>query len=256
MPKLNNLARLLLRWLQGNSPSFRKGSEVKLVIATVAASLAFVGAAQAVTTVTVEAAGATTTSLTNGQIAVETFDTQSNGTNIITVNTSFAAIGVTGVFTDAQVLVADQYGGAGGIGNQAAVRGGNPLEISFTGTPLNYFGVWASALDAANTVSFYQGATLLSSTNLTAFPLPGTYSGNPGGTFVGQNASEKYGFFSFRVSEGYDRVILSQNGGGGFELDNVTIGAVPEPASWVMLIAGFGLVGAAARRRRTAVVAA
>ncbi len=32
-------------------------------------------------------------------------------------------------------------------------------------------------------------------------------------------------------------------------------GAVPEPASWVMLIAGFGLVGAAMRRRRGALVA-
>ena len=32
-------------------------------------------------------------------------------------------------------------------------------------------------------------------------------------------------------------------------------GAVPEPASWAMLIAGFGLVGAVARRRRTAVAA-
>jgi hypothetical protein len=29
-------------------------------------------------------------------------------------------------------------------------------------------------------------------------------------------------------------------------------GVVPEPASWTMLIAGFGLIGAAARRRRTA----
>jgi hypothetical protein len=27
-------------------------------------------------------------------------------------------------------------------------------------------------------------------------------------------------------------------------------GTVPEPASWAMLIAGFGLVGAAGRRRR------
>ncbi|WP_409049594.1 PEPxxWA-CTERM sorting domain-containing protein [Sandarakinorhabdus sp.] len=37
-----------------------------------------------------------------------------------------------------------------------------------------------------------------------------------------------------------------------FGWDDVTIGtgAVPEPASWAMLIAGFGLVGAAARRRR------
>jgi PEP-CTERM motif len=43
-------------------------------------------------------------------------------------------------------------------------------------------------------------------------------------------------------------------------LDDVSIqsvGVVPEPSSWVMLIAGFGLVGAAARRRRvTTAVAA
>jgi hypothetical protein len=32
-------------------------------------------------------------------------------------------------------------------------------------------------------------------------------------------------------------------------------GAVPEPAAWAMLIAGFGLTGAAARRRRIAVAA-
>jgi hypothetical protein len=35
-----------------------------------------------------------------------------------------------------------------------------------------------------------------------------------------------------------------------------TNGAVPEPASWAMLIAGFGLVGAASRRRRRKSVAA
>jgi PEP-CTERM motif len=32
-------------------------------------------------------------------------------------------------------------------------------------------------------------------------------------------------------------------------------GGVPEPASWAMMIAGFGLVGATMRRRRTAVLA-
>ncbi len=32
-------------------------------------------------------------------------------------------------------------------------------------------------------------------------------------------------------------------------------GAIPEPATWAMMIAGFGLVGAAARRRRMAVAA-
>ena len=34
-----------------------------------------------------------------------------------------------------------------------------------------------------------------------------------------------------------------------------SIGAVPEPASWALLIAGFGLTGAVARRRRAAVAA-
>ncbi|WP_416907637.1 MAG: PEPxxWA-CTERM sorting domain-containing protein [Polymorphobacter sp.] len=32
-------------------------------------------------------------------------------------------------------------------------------------------------------------------------------------------------------------------------LDNVVVSQVPEPASWAMLIAGFGLIGAAMRRR-------
>ncbi len=34
-----------------------------------------------------------------------------------------------------------------------------------------------------------------------------------------------------------------------------TIGAVPEPASWAMMIGGFGLTGAAMRRRRATVAA-
>ena len=36
----------------------------------------------------------------------------------------------------------------------------------------------------------------------------------------------------------------------GPALDNVSITAVPEASTWVMLIAGFGLVGVSARRRR------
>ena len=41
----------------------------------------------------------------------------------------------------------------------------------------------------------------------------------------------------------------------GALIDGNPIQGVPEPGSWAMLIAGFGLVGAASRRRRTVVAA-
>ncbi|MBB6228664.1 hypothetical protein FHS79_002854 [Polymorphobacter multimanifer] len=67
------------------------------------------------------------------------------------------------------------------------------------------------------------------------------------------------GFFS--VNDGFYQV--SQTTGTGSFIGNVgitgltgiTAGAVPEPASWAMLIGGFGLVGAAMRRRRPTMVA-
>lgn len=48
--------------------------------------------------------------------------------------------------------------------------------------------------------------------------------------------------------------LVFRSTGNAFEFDTigVTTGAVPEPDSWALLIAGFGLVGAAVRRRRMA----
>ncbi len=218
----------------------------------VAAMLATASIAQAATIISVETPGAQVTSIGVGNTAVETFDAQATGV-VTPFNTTFAAIGVTGTFTAVLITAADQYGGAGGIGNQAAARDTGNMTIDFTGTPINYFGIWASALDAANTVDFYRGGNLLSSTNLTAYTLSDAYRGNPTANFIGQNFGEKYAFFNFIIEGGYDRVVVQQNGGGGFEFDNITIGAIPEPSTWAMLVAGFGLVGLAARRRAAAI---
>lgn len=38
----------------------------------------------------------------------------------------------------------------------------------------------------------------------------------------------------------------------GVVIDNVQLSAVPEPATWLMMIAGFGFIGAAMRRKRSA----
>ena len=56
--------------------------------------------------------------------------------------------------------------------------------------------------------------------------------------------------------------LYSSGGAASFSVDNVYAGltpdpaAVPEPATWALLLTGFGAVGTAARRRRIAVVVA
>jgi hypothetical protein len=70
---------------------------------------------------------------------------------------------------------------------------------------------------------------------------------NPGSLltygFTATNASHLLSFGQASVTDGSPII------------DNITIesvgGAVPEPSSWAMLLAGFGMVGFAARRRRT-----
>ncbi len=219
--------------------------------AAIAATLFAAGAANAVTTLTVEAAGVqnTTAAVTAG---VENFDSLTGYTSPYA--TTFGGSVFTGVFDAVQSTGADQYGGAGGTGRYTTVNGVTTLTL--TSGPTDYFGLWASALDGGNAVAFYKGGTLIDTISLVAQPLDSSYNGNPNPAFLGQDGGEKFAFFNFVVSGGYDEVRLIQNNGGGFELDNITVGTtapVPEPASWAMLVAGFGLIGVGLRRRRPAI---
>lgn len=78
-------------------------------------------------------------------------------------------------------------------------------------------------------------------------------------TLIGTNQQHFKSLRDFSIASGFVTGLntltlrVTNNGGptaGRF--DNLVLSAdvVPEPASWAMLIAGFGLVGAAARRRR------
>ena len=62
-------------------------------------------------------------------------------------------------------------------------------------------------------------------------------------------------FFLFRGIDGQGTGIKSFTMTGAFIIaaGTFTSGAIPEPASWAMLIAGFGLTGAVMRRRRAAI---
>jgi hypothetical protein len=51
-------------------------------------------------------------------------------------------------------------------------------------------------------------------------------------------------------------VIFTPDGNGGYHVSNTLQAGVPEPATWAMMITGFGLMGATLRRRRMVTAAA
>jgi hypothetical protein len=58
-----------------------------------------------------------------------------------------------------------------------------------------------------------------------------------------------YGLHFVGTITDYENPAITERTYGRPELVTFSAGRVPEPASWAMLIAGFGLVGAAMRRR-------
>lgn len=97
---------------------------------------------------------------------------------------------------------------------------------------------------AAGTIRGGAGGTLLGLVNT------GTNGGTSAFSFVNESRFSRY-LITTRV--GGDTTYLA-TGGQGFALQGLTA-TVPEPQSWALMIIGFGLVGAAARRRTRAVAA-
>jgi hypothetical protein len=217
----------------------------------------------------VEAPGAQSTSTPLSGQQVATFDGFNGyiggGTNI------FAGQPISGTIVEGggfNTWGANVYGGAGGTGQYATVYNTTSIKLS---AAVTYAGLWASAIDGdfatttGNSVALYSGANLLGSFALKPL-LAGAsnaYYGNPNAPWQGQDSWEPFAFFGFTSATAFDRIDIIQNGGGGFELDNITIGnaighhgsndstgAVPEPASWAMMLVGFGAMGAMLRRRR------
>ncbi len=184
----------------------------------------------------------------------------------------------------------DQYGGAGNsryaaFGAQSGTSGAISLNLS---NPATFFGLWWSAIDANNGISFYNGNSFLlrfsgadiialfgASPTLTAqnntVYSTSAYLGKPG-TNPRQNTSEYYAYTMFRISGlAFTRVVFDNSGStaSGFEMDNLQvrtgnftipgttvllrsyqIQAVPEPSVWIPGAAGL-LWLARVRRRKS-----
>lgn len=210
------------------------------------------------------------------QVGVERFDDLAAGANRTFASDFGGSAIFSGTYTGVGVSDANQFGGAEGTGRFANAPTNATYTLDLTSTEpqgVTYFGFWLSALDGNNSISFYQGGSELftfdaatARTFINSLPDNTAYFGNPNSQFAGQNSSEPYAFLNFYARAGtqFDRVVFNQGPSGGLESDNHTVGrwsrmsgtvfagnmVVPEPASWAVLIAGFGLVGAAARRRR------
>jgi hypothetical protein len=123
--------------------------------------------------------------------------------------------------------------------NYLAVFQGNDTIIEAKGrNAFTYFGFDAGALSGGNTLKFFKGSNLIKEFTYEMMNAAATVAAS-------QHGGEKNGFFEF-VSEGkddsFDKIVLNQQGGGGFESDNHTfriVQSVPEPG----VVAGLLVVG-------------
>lgn len=194
----------------------------------------------------------------------ESFDTVAPSGGTLTTN--FNGSPVTGTYTGSYaILSADAYGGANGT--KFISTSGTSSSYTLTlDKPVNYFGLWFSALDAGNSLNFYNGKDLVDTFSASNFigmvgPCSGNaYCGNPNN---GLDAAEQFAYLNFYDPTGtFNKIVFDQDTSSGqFESDNQAVasltsapggtpvsGVTPEPAT--LFLFGTGLLGFAGLFRR------
>jgi hypothetical protein len=160
-----------------------------------------------------------------GDTQVFDFNTMSIG---VQKNVSWKGVGT---FDQLFIKGADAYGGAADAtnpkGSLYSLQGAGTRVTSSTlqlDIASSYFGMWWSAGDPRNVLSFYSGEKLVGSFTTSSLLnlLPSTYDGNPINRRI--NAGEPYAFINFYGDEKtvWDRIKLANDGSSGFESDNYT----------------------------------
>jgi hypothetical protein len=210
-------------------------------------SVAFLASLMAAT-VAVPASAVTIVSYAGGSGALPADATVIQDFESFASGTPGAAIGPNAFVYDGSVGGQSARPAFGSTGNFATVLTGGSYSISFGPTYL--LSLVLGSLDTYNglTLSYEDGSSQLYSggqiINDLTFP-----SGN-------QISGETNGVVAYRVISGPRLTGATfTSSANSFEFDNIATGAVPEPATWAMMIGGLGLVGGFARRRARTTVA-
>lgn len=140
-------------------------------------------------------------------------------------------------------------------------------ERNYPGTSSGYYGYAIVGTDGAGGLSFYH--IRISAISAYVGPLTGGFTTPTNIQFFADSTTAldaASAFFSVMNTSrfgtpdfgGLSCSSVAQNCGGGFTVTQTGggVAGVPEPATWALLLTGFGLLGAAVRRRRPAAVAA
>ena len=125
-----------------------------------------------------------------------------------------------------------------------AVQTNGTLDLK---TPnLSALSVYIGSLDGYNEITFKGPNSFSQSFSGSNLMLPANGD---------QGAAATNGRFDFNFAGQPVDEVLFQSSGNSFEFDNIAAAGVPEPASWAVMLVGFGGLGAAMRSRRKLAVA-
>lgn len=155
---------------------------------------------------------------------------------------------VTGGSFYEQDMAADSQplGGTDGFYSVNAYNGPGTISLAGFGAISSLSFIWGS-VDSYNTLSF------LNSVGNTIYSITGTQLLGSGAN-GDQTAPTTNPLVTFTFT-GQDRNVAFMrlgSTGDSFEIDNLAIAPVPEPATWGLMLLGLGLAGAGLRRRRRA----
>jgi hypothetical protein len=118
-----------------------------------------------------------------------------------------------------------------------AVLGNRTATLNYNGPgSIDDLSLYIGSLDSYNKITFYgTGAFSGAGESLLGSQL----TSNPGGSATDANDNQR---FNFTFTGGKVDEVVFYSGYNSFEFDNIAA-AVPEPGTWVMMIAGLGFIG-------------